>query len=266
MEVKMNEAKFDGMGNTYAKFRPTYPQAFIDYLFSDVGINKDSIIADIGSGTGILTKQLLKLGNKVLAVEPNNDMRAVAEADLSDYINFKSVNGSAKNTMLDSQSVDFITVAQAFHWFDRESFKAECNRILKPNGKVILVWNSRTIDSEVNKDSDAINRKYCPDFKGFSGGIRGTEDANSQFSNFFVGEYETRIFQNDITFHLDGFIGRNRSASYALKEKDENYLAYIAELTKCFYKHAFDGKMIMPNNTMSYMGTIVEFNQDWGKP
>jgi len=255
----MNESKFDGMGKTYAKFRPTYPQAFIEYLCSDVGIKREGIIADIGSGTGILTRQLLELGNKVFAVEPNDDMRIVAESDLCGYTNFTSVNGTAENTTLSSHSVGFVTVAQAFHWFDRVSFKAECKRILKPNGKVILVYNSRRLDSEVVKDGDIVNRKYCPNFKGFSGGMRGTEDVNTHYSDFFDGEYEARIFKNNLTFELDSFIGRNLSASYALKENDENFSAYIAELTECFDKHAVGGKLIMPNDTRSYTGRLIEY-------
>jgi len=252
----MNEAKFNGMGKTYAKFRPTYPQAFIEYLCTDVGVTKNSVIADIGSGTGILTKQLLELGNRVIAVEPNEDMRVVAESDLCGYENFTSVNSSAENTTLDSQSVDSITVAQAFHWFDRELFKAECRRILKPNGKVILVWNSRIFGTEIVEDGDKINKKYCPNFKGFDGGMRGTEDENNRFEDFFARRYEVKIFENNMTFNLDGFIGRNRSASYSLKESDKNYPAYIAELTECFNRHAVDGKLVMPNDTRSYVGAV----------
>jgi SAM-dependent methyltransferase len=258
----MNEAKFNGMGKTYAKFRPTYPQAFIEYLRTDVGVTKNRIIADIGSGTGILTKQLLELGNRVIAVEPNEDMRVVAESDLCGYENFTSVNGSAENTTLDSQSVDFITVAQAFHWFDRELFKAECRRVFKPNGKIILVWNSRIFGTEVVEDGDKINKKYCPNFKGFSGSMRGVlynatgvENTNA-FNDFFVGEYDVKVFENNQTLDLDGFIGRNRSASYALKEGDKNYPAYISELTECFNRHAVDGKLIMPNETRSYVGAV----------
>jgi len=250
------------MGKTYAKFRPTYPQAFIEYLCTDVGITNNSVIADIGSGTGILTKQLLELGNRVIAVEPNDDMRAVAESDLCGYENFVSENGSAENTTLDSQTVDFITVAQAFHWFDRELFKAECRRILGLNGKVILVWNSRIFGTEVVEDGDKINKKYCPHFKGFSGSMRGelydatgVENTNA-FNDFFVGEYDVKVFENNQTLDLNGFIGRNLSASYAPKESDENYSAYIAELTECFNRHAINGKLIMPNDTRSYVGAV----------
>lgn len=251
----MNETKFDGMGKIYAKFRPTYPHTFIEYICSNVGINHESIIADIGSGTGILTRQMLEIAKKIFAVEPNNDMRAVAENDLSNYKNFVSVNGTAENTALEKSSVDFITVAQAFHWFDRAKFKAECTRILKPEGKIILVWNSRDFNAKSVKDSDIINRKYCPDFKGFSGGIRGAEYENG-FEDFFTGKYEIKNFQNDFFYDLDGFIGRTLSASYALKEDDEKYPAYINELTECFNKHAIDGKMIIPNITKSYAGTV----------
>ena len=251
----MNAAKFDGMGNVYAKYRPSYPQEFIDFLYSEVGINKNSVIADIGSGTGILTKLLLERGNKVFSVEPNDDMRVVAETNLNNYDNFISVKAVAENTTLDAHSVNFITVAQAFHWFDRAKFKVECKRILTLSGKVILVWNSRVISWESVKEGDEINRKYCPDFKGFGGGMRGAE-GEDDFNDFFAGKYQARTFQNDQSCDLDGFIGRNLSASYALKESDENYHAYVAEMTASFYKHAVNGKMIMPNVTRSYVGTV----------
>jgi SAM-dependent methyltransferase len=184
-------------------------------------------------------------------------MRVVAESELYGYGNLTSINGSAENTTLDSQSVDFTTVAQAFHWFNKESFKAECRRILKPNGKVILVWNSRIFGTETVEDGDKINKKYCPNFKGFGDGMRGTENEDkSRYCDFFVGKYEVKIFENNMTFDLDGFLGRNRSASYSLKEGDENYSAYIAELTECFNRHAVDGKLVMPNDTRSYVGVV----------
>ncbi|MDB8805765.1 class I SAM-dependent methyltransferase [Romboutsia sp. 1001216sp1] len=119
----MNENKFNGMGKIYSKYRPSYPFDFIDYLFTDVGISQRSIIADIGSGTGILTRQLLEKGSKVYGIEPNADMRDIAETNLNNFLGFTSVNGNAENTTIDDNSVDYITVAQAFHWFDRERFK-----------------------------------------------------------------------------------------------------------------------------------------------
>jgi ubiquinone/menaquinone biosynthesis C-methylase UbiE len=250
----MNETRFKGIGDIYAKYRPSYPQTFIEYLYSDVGISKDSIIADIGSGTGILTKQLLEAGSKVMAVEPNDDMRIVAEADLKNFEKFISINATAENTKIYDSTVDFITVARAFHWFDQTIFKKECGRILKQNGKIIIVFDAPDASVGIAKEDDEINRKYCPNFKvSYSSTSRFLEN---DIDNFFTDEYETKIFQNDQIYDLDGFIGRNLSRSSALKKDEKNYPAYIAELTMSFNKHAVNGKVVMPNVTVSYKGTV----------
>jgi len=251
----MNESKFDGMGKIYASFRPSYPRAFMEYLRGGVGIRESCAVADIGSGTGILTRQLLESGVQVFAVEPNADMRAVAEADLRGFGGFVSVNGTAESTTLAAHSVGFVTAAQAFHWFDSKRFKAECARIMKPRGKVVLVWNSRDAESALVRENDAINKKYCPDFKGFSGGMRGAENEDD-FADFFEGAYETKIFSNDTSCGEQGFIGRNLSASYAPKESDADYQAYVAELRALFAKYSKNGTLRTPNFTRSYAGHI----------
>jgi SAM-dependent methyltransferase len=251
----MNDIKFDGMGSVYAQFRPSYPQEFIDYLYSDIGMAKTSVIADIGSGTGILTRQLLTYTNTVFAVEPNADMRAVAEADLHCFDGFVSVNGSAESTSLEQGNIDFITVAQAFHWFDKQRFKWECKRLLKPNGKVVLVWNCRDESSDLVRENDAIIRKYCPTFKGYAGGIFD-EEGKADFSDFFSGQYETKVFRNDLAFDIQGFIGRNLSGSYAPKKSDNHHASYVAELESLFEKYNNQGIIIMPNLTQCYVGSV----------
>ena len=251
----MNENKFNGMGKIYSKYRPSYPFSFIDYLFTDVGISQNSIIADIGSGTGILTRQLLEKGCKVYGVEPNADMRAIAESNLKEFPGFTSVNGGAENTTIDDNRVDYITVAQAFHWFDRERFKKECQRILKPEGKVILVWNVRDNKNELVIENYEVNQKYCPNFKGFSDGMYGKNNEDD-FSDFFNGKYETKVFLNNLVWDMDGFIGRNLSSSYALKGKDEQYNNYVNELKKIYEKYSSNGQLIMPNLTCSYVGDV----------
>ncbi len=188
----MNEKKFDKMGEIYAQYRPSYPIEFINYLHNDIGINDGSIVADIGSGTGKLTKLLLTLGCKTYAVEPNSDMRAVAEREMNSFSNFVSINGTAEKTELPNQSINFITVAQAFHWFDAFLFKKECKRITAKNAKVVLVWNSRNPNAENVIECDKINRKYCPNFTGFSGGSMGLGNED-HFNNFFEGGYKKKI-------------------------------------------------------------------------
>lgn len=251
----MNENKFDGLGGIYARFRPGYPDFFIDDLFADVGVSRGSVLADIGSGTGILTRQLLARGCLVYAVEPNDDMRRIAEKALSGFPDFISVHGTAENTTLPDVGIDFITVAQAFHWFDREKFKLECQRVLKRNGKVILVWNNRDDKSKLVLENERINRKFCPEFKGFSGGMCG-ETKNGALSDFFAGPYEVREYENPLHFCKADFIGRNLSSSYALREGDDAYHAYIGELEDLFDRYCENNVLTMMNYTRCYIGSV----------
>ena len=251
----MNENQFDGKGDIYDKYRPDYPQEFINYIFTNLGADNESVFADIGSGTGKLTKQILGNANFVYAVEPNDDMRKISENRLCKYPNFFSINGSAENTTLADNSIDFITVAQAFHWFNRQSFKNECHRILKEPGRVIIVWNSYDIESELVLEIDAVNKKYCPNFNGRSNGSYKNIDKDD-FSDFFNGEYEIKRFNNPLIFDGQGFIGRSLSSSYALKENDENYVKYVEQLKSLFYKYSADGFITIPNTVKSYAGKI----------
>ena len=251
----MNEEKFTGKADIYAKYRPTYPDSFIKYLYHDIGFNNNSVIADIGSGTGILTELLLKQGSTVYGIEPNEDMRKSAEITLSLYSNFHSVNATAEQTDRPDLSVNYITAAQAFHWFDRKRFKSECQRILCKNGLVVLVWNSRDNTSDLVKENDLINRKFCPNFKGFSGGMRG--ESPEEYRDFFKnGLCEYKIFNHDLLFDEDGFIGRNMSASYAPRPTEYNYEPYVSALKQLFEKYNASGILCMPNLTRSYVGQV----------
>lgn len=252
-----NAQRFSGLGKLYAQNRPTYPQAFMEHLSSDVGMNEDSIIADIGSGTGILTQQLLDLGCKeVFAVEPNADMRLEAEKKLEKYVpKFQSIAASAETTGLRNQSVNYITVAQAFHWFDRALFKKECQRILKENGSVVLAWNFRDDSTELISKYDLIHRQHCPTYIKNASGLK-MKEYEQNLTDFFAGNVETKEFHNDLMFDKQGFIGRSRSASYALKENDEGFEAYIAALTDLFDEYSQNGLLILPNKTRSFVGMV----------
>ena len=135
--------RFSDRVEMYVKYRPHYPTAVLACLQEECGLTETAVIADIGSGTGILTKLFLDNGNRVYGVEPNDEMREAAESYLADYAKFVSVNGRSEATTLPDHSVEFITAGQAFHWFQWQETKAEFKRILKPNGIVALVWNER---------------------------------------------------------------------------------------------------------------------------
>lgn len=251
----MSKQIFDNKGKIYAKYRPSYPKSLFNYLQYKHDLNSNSKIADIGSGTGIFSKCLSEYCNTIYAVEPNEDMRNAAKKIISNYHNIIPINGTAENTTLSNKSVDFITAAQSFHWFDRQIFKTECKRILKQNGKVILIWNCRDENDDIVLSIDNINRKYCSDFSGSTNGMRG-EKTKNDFSNFFLDQYEIKLFENHLEFNEECFIGWHLSASYCPNSNESTYFPYINELKNFFNSHCQNGKIIIPNYTKLYIGNI----------
>lgn len=253
----MNEEKFTGKAEIYKKYRSSYPKDLIDYLYSEIGLCKDSVIADIGSGTGKFSRLLLEKGSHVFCVEPNDDMRRIAENDLGDtngFRNYISINAPAENTGLKEGSIDFVTSAQAFHWFDIGLFKSECRRILKNDGKVILVWNIRDYESELIKKDHILRKKYCLSTRGL-GKIDIPEDIGSFFSN---KTYEERTFRNDLIIDRETYIGMNLSRSYSPSEdkNPDEYQGFVKELGELFDEYNINGTINFPQFTKSYIGKI----------
>ena len=249
-----NTENFTGKAEVYSKYRPSYPNEFIDYLLSENRLNEDSVLVDIGAGTGILTKQLLEKGLSVKAVEPNGDMRIIAEQSLNQNNRFTSINATAEHTSLNDNSVDLVIAAQAFHWFNKEKFKKECIRILKQDAKVSLVWNSRDSSNQLIIDNEQICKKWCPSFYGFSGGIGEDQDV---FKHFYRnGTYEFITFQHDLVFDYEGFLGRNLSASYAPQKTDKAYTSFVSAIRELFEKYSHGGEIVIPNLTRSYLGRV----------
>lgn len=251
----MNENIFNGLAHLYDRYRPAYPKYLFTYLHSNIGINDSAIVADIGSGTGILSKGLLDICNKVYAIEPNNDMRRIAEINLSSRNNFISIQATAESTTLRTQSIDFVTAAQSFHWFDRKAFKKECQRILKKNGQVILIWNCRNEQDKIVREIDSISQKYCPSFSGSSCGMRGAKNIDD-YQDFFIGKYDIQSFENPIIFDKESFLGLHQSASYCPNKNDKNYDKYIDSLSNYFDLHCQKGKLTLQNNTLCYIGHV----------
>lgn len=249
-----NESKFSGKANDYAKFRPAYPEEYLDYLAADLHLRPGIDVADIGSGTGILTRQLLARGARVYAVEPNLDMRKMAERGLSGYSGFVSVDAAAEHTGLADQCVDLITVAQAFHWLDPVQFQLECRRILRSGGKTALVWNSRDEASPLVNELGEVCREFCPEYTGFSGGLQRTPEIFRRF--FQDGLYVYRVFQNDLSYDKQSFVGRIMSSSYSLKESNPKYQAFVDAILPIFDKYSQEERITIPNLTHSYAGFV----------
>ena len=250
-----NTAKFTGRAQVYAASRPGYAPEFFDYMEQSLNLPSGSVIADIGSGTGKFTAQLLERGYTVYAVEPNADMRRKAEELLAGNPGFHSVDGRDSAFGLPAElegTVDCVTAAQAFHWFDAAAFAEECRRFLKPCGYVVLVYNHRDADVPVIRENAEICRTYCPGFTGFSHGMDAAD-----FEGFFRGSCQTIRFDNSLEYDCDMLINRMLSASYGLKDTDEGYGEFLAALRKLFEKYQENGRMRIPNCTAAYYGTVV---------
>lgn len=243
--------KFTGKAEVYALARQGYPKQLIDLLYKNISLSESSSIADIGSGTGKFSIELLKRGSKVFCIEPNDDMRSIAERNFAEYPDFYSIKGTSEYTGLEANSVDCITVAQAFHWFDADKFKTECRRILKDHGFVVLVWNMRA-DCEFNSRNGEIFEKYCTEFRGFSSEKRDRADVEK----FFDGRFERVVFENSYSLEKVDFIARCESTSYSLPSNHADYCEYIRELEALFDKYSVDGRIEIPSETVAYIGHI----------
>lgn len=249
----MNEQKFNTKGSYYSKARPLYPTDLIDWMTETGVITNESVVADIGSGTGIFTMQVQPLVKKIFAVEPNKSMQNHAAPIFKNYNNVVPICASAEETTLESQSIDCITSAQSFHWFDRSAFQKECRRILKPNGKVVLLWNERDMSADIIARNSEMNTLYCEDYHGFSNGMVFDE---LEFRNFFQGDYRLSQFENTVKYDLETFIERNLSSSFAPQADHPQYAPYVLALTELFHEFSSFGMIEYPYTTRCYVGTI----------
>ena len=239
---------FTGKSKIYDAVRPNYAKKLFDFLASKVPTNEK--VADIGSGTGIFTKQLLETGYSVYAVEPNRDMRQVAEEKLKGITGFTSIDGDASDTHLKDHSVALVTTAQAFHWFDQQKFKKECQRILQPNGFVAIVYNTRC-KSQSTDELIKILKKYCANFHGFSNNL-----TDQDYKNFFNGD--CTIFETDNSQYYDEkqYIGRILSSSYAITPKNKYYQDFVNALRQLCADLSSNGRILMPMKTIVYLGRV----------
>jgi len=241
--------RFSSRVENYIKYRPSYPQKIIDFLKEKEILTEDMTIADIGSGTGILTKIFLDNDNVVYGIEPNKDMREAAEKLLYKYSNFSSFEGSAESTGLEDNSIDLIIAGQAFHWFDVEKTKKEFKRILKPNGYVVLIWNDRVKSgSDFNSKYESFILKYGTDYKE----VRKNE---GNVNLFF--RYQKKNFDNFQELDFTSLKGRVLSASYIPLPDNPLFPKMILELEDLFNKHQQNGIIRLEYATKVFYGQLA---------
>ncbi len=249
-----NTQRFSKRAIDYAASRPGYPAVLLDLLKSETCFSKDSVIADIGSGTGISAEIFLKNGNTVFCIEPNKEMRTVAETAFKSYPNFRSLEGRAESTGLDRSSVDIVLAAQAFHWFDRDKAKIEFKRILKSGGYAVLVWNERKRTGRpFYIDYENLILKYALDYTG----IRHWETGDNIFDEFFGDEgYHFNSLKNSQFLDLEGLKKRVMSTSYLPAAGEPGNVEMIIELELLFSKYKENGRVCLEYDTKVYIGKL----------
>jgi SAM-dependent methyltransferase len=247
--------RFTDRVDDYARYRPSYPSELLDLLREEMGLRPEHVVADVGSGTGILTELLLANGNRVFAVEPNRAMARAAEEKLGGDPRFRSVDGRAEATGLPSGEVDLAVAGQAFHWFDAARAGEEFRRILRPGGGAALVWNIRRVDTTpFLRDYEAFLRQWGTDYGEVSARYR---DEAALRAFFGPGGYRTRRFDYRQGFDLAGLRGRLLSSSYTPAAGDPRREPMLLALAELFEVHQREGRVAFEYDTWVYYGRLT---------
>src|SRR5271165_1048197 len=247
-------SRFSDRVENYVRYRPGYPLEALQILKTECGLTASHVVADIASGTGIWTRTLLENGNFVFGVEPNAEMRQAGERWLAGFPKFTGVAGTAEATTLADASVDFVTAAQAAHWFDRARARQEFVRILKPGGWLVLLWNERLTDSTpFLRDYEQLLLTYGTDYADVR--HERTTDEVNQF--FDPAPFQERVFPMQQEFDYAGIEGRLLSSSYAPGQEHPNYAPMLRELRQIFDAHAVAGRSTFDYKTRVYFGRLL---------
>jgi ubiquinone/menaquinone biosynthesis C-methylase UbiE len=228
----LNTENFTGRAENYAIGRPGYPKNSIDYICSMV--SPSDVFCDIGAGTGKFVINLAERGYSIFAVEPNADMRNQCIVTLSKYDNAKLINGAAETTTLDDHCVDVITVAHALHWFNLKKFYHECQRIIKPGGLIVVIYN--IIPGPNGTNMQNISKKVTDEF----------------LNNPTISE-----FSNPMDYKRDTWLAYIMSQEENPLPNDPEYAEHVAKIYKNFDCNSVNGILHIDRITKVYSERIL---------
>lgn len=228
--------RFSNRVKDYQAYRPDYPRELIP-IFQERGMKENSHVADIGSGTGIFSRLIAPQVEKLYAVEPNSEMAEQGRTELASYPHCRTVRATAEDTTLEESSLDCIFSAQAFHWFEPDRARQEFKRILKPHGRVFLIWNERQENTDFLKEYEALLKGLNNDYKQVGHRNRSDREILSFFED---GELLDGI-QNIKRYNLESFLGRVFSSSYTPAPDHRDYLPFKWKLQDLFAAHEKSG-------------------------
>jgi ubiquinone/menaquinone biosynthesis C-methylase UbiE len=238
-----NTERFTGRVEDYERYRLRYPVAVIEILVERCGLRREHLVADVGAGTGMLAELFLEHGNAVVAVEPNDDMRKACERLASAWPGLTVKKATAEATGLEAASVDWVAVGRAFHWFDPERTAKEFRRILRPEGRVVLVSNSRVRDeSPISVAYEGVLHAHGTDYTE----NRERYEIAPRVDAFFAGgELLREEIRGEQRLTLEELVGQTQSLSVAPEPGDAKYEGMQEGLRGFFAQWQVDGVVLM---------------------
>jgi SAM-dependent methyltransferase len=231
--------RFSDRAADYVKYRPTYPSVAIDTILSD--LNLPLTVADVGAGTGISARLLGDRGLKVWAIEPNQAMSDAADP----HPNVEYCQAAAEETGLPDRSVDLVTSFQAFHWFEPETTLNEFHRILKPSGRVALVWNKRDLSDPFTHDYGELLKQASNKHPALDRLVAAQPlFVHPQFCNA-----REVVFASEQALDLEGLYGTSNSRSYVPRTGNANVqlMQDLQDLYECYVDR--NGLVYMKHHT-----------------
>jgi len=246
--------RFTSRTADYVAGRPGYPEQVIDVLEERIGFDAAWTVADIGAGTGISAELFLNNKNPVFVVEPNDAMRQTAQRQLARHKRATFVAGEAAATRLLDESIDLVVAAQAFHWFDRPAFAAECRRICRRDGYLLLMWNERlAAGSRFAEAYEQLLIDHGTDYTR----VDHRTLTPAQIAEPFAAPGPVRVeLPNEQWLDYDTLLARLRSSSYTPAPGSARYDAMVGALRQLFDRTSEEGRVLMQYRTELHIGRV----------
>lgn len=246
--------RFSTKAEVYAKARPRYPASIVTWLEQQGILHSGMTLVDIGSGTGLSAEPFLQAGYSVLGVEPNSPMSQEGDKYLQTYPRYRSVHGTAEATSLPDRSADFAFAAQAFHWFDLDRTRREMQRILRPPGYFLAMWNHRNHDaSPLHREYEDVLLAHCPEYPRLTTLYRSP----ARSAAFFPDGYQNTTLPNSQRLTWELFEARVLSSSYIPAPESAAFAPFMHRMRLLFDKYAQAGVVNFDLEIWLHVGRLL---------